>query len=538
MVSPPVVAITRGGQIQLTATVTGTGSYNTSVTWSAQKGSITSAGLYTAPALSGSDVVTATSAQDSTKTASVSVTVNAVSGQVAPAAPTLSGPTEVQLNAGPYTATVALGTGLSAQWSITGGTLVGATNGSTVQFQAGSAPIVTLSCTVSNSVGSATSSRWAVALPFAPRNYSTDFKAYLNTHKAAIRREVASGDSSIYYSTSYYLHGMAAAAEATGDTGVMDTLLGYINQIMAQAKPVVLNGVTYQELGPWDPNGRPWQLYTFQFSVALARTAAIITSNPTFNAKYSTQAAQIVAFVDQSIFKYWFDKQVGVYADPGSKWLGGDIPWLSTSLGGWGSYAIWSDKCSHLGAMSAWMYQATKSPLYLEYATRIATGFKTHVKVQSNGSWVWDQGIITSTVDGGAYSDNQDGSPDTSHANREPMMAVAMYEAGVVFQLADLQAMGSTLTSLIWNQSESNPMFNNYTDGGNLAYGSVPAWADGNIYLGWNMLGKYSAQAQRVLAIAYNAMLTQTSLNASLATNATSYGKIEYSGTLTRNIAR
>ena len=114
-------------------------------------------------------------------------------------------------------------------------------------------------------------------------------------------------------------------------------------------------------------------------------------------------------------------------------------------------------------------------------------------------------------------------------------MVVAMYESGVEFTLPDLQAMASTLTSLIWNQSETSPMFTNYIDGGNLAFGVHNPWENGNMYLGWNMLGKYSPQAQRVLALSDQIIRTQTSLNASLSTNATSYGRVELSGILLRN---
>ena len=472
-------------------------------------------------------------------TATTSVTVNAVTAQGAPAAPSLSGPTEVQVNSGPYTAAVALEIGVNAQWSITGGTLVTASNRPAVRFQAGSAPYVTLSCTVTNGAGSVTTNRRMAALPFTPRNYFADVKAQLSTYSSAIGNEVVSGDSRTYYYTSYYLHGMAAAADASGDTAIMDQLIGYINQMIAQAKPLVRNGITYQEFGPWGPDGNPWLLYTFQVTSALARTAAIIRTNPAFSNLYATQANTIIAFVNQSIYQYWFDKNVGIYADPSSSWLGGDIPWVTYDQGRHGSgYTVWNDKCSHFGAMSAWMYQATGNPLYMEYATRIATSFKTHVTVQSNGSWIWDQGIIDATVDDGNYADNLNGSPDTSHANREPMMAVAMYEAGIVFTLADLQAMALTLTGTIWNQSTSNPMFANYINGGNQGFsGHTGAGENGYVYLGWNMLGKYSAQAQYVLAIFWNAVLTQSRQNASEVGNGTSYALVEMPGTLARNLA-
>jgi fibronectin type 3 domain-containing protein len=53
------------------------GSSNTSVTWSATGGSVSSSGLYTAPNIAGSFTVKATSVADNTKSASATVTVSA-----------------------------------------------------------------------------------------------------------------------------------------------------------------------------------------------------------------------------------------------------------------------------------------------------------------------------------------------------------------------------------------------------------------------------------------------------------------------------
>lgn len=59
---------------QCSATVSGTGSYSSSVTWSAAGGIVTSAGVFT-PSTPGTATITATSARDATKSGSASVTV-------------------------------------------------------------------------------------------------------------------------------------------------------------------------------------------------------------------------------------------------------------------------------------------------------------------------------------------------------------------------------------------------------------------------------------------------------------------------------
>jgi phosphatidylinositol-3-phosphatase len=63
------------GTSQCTASVQGTGSYSTAVTWSATTGSISAAGLFTAPSSAGSVTISAVSQQDSSITASASILV-------------------------------------------------------------------------------------------------------------------------------------------------------------------------------------------------------------------------------------------------------------------------------------------------------------------------------------------------------------------------------------------------------------------------------------------------------------------------------
>ncbi len=80
-ISPAAVSAAIGGAVQFAATVQGT-TTNTAVTWTATRGTITSAGAYTAPASTGTDTVTATSVADTTKSASAAVTVTSAASVV------------------------------------------------------------------------------------------------------------------------------------------------------------------------------------------------------------------------------------------------------------------------------------------------------------------------------------------------------------------------------------------------------------------------------------------------------------------------
>ncbi len=70
-----------GQTSQCTATVSGTGSFSSSVTWSASAGSISNAGLFTAPTTNATLLVTvtATSTQDTSKSGAATVTVSPAS---------------------------------------------------------------------------------------------------------------------------------------------------------------------------------------------------------------------------------------------------------------------------------------------------------------------------------------------------------------------------------------------------------------------------------------------------------------------------
>ncbi len=87
IVSPTSASASAGTTLRFSASVQGTAS-DKSVTWRALVGTVTSAGVYTAPAKSGVDVVTATSNADANKFASASVTIT--NAPTPPPPPTVS----------------------------------------------------------------------------------------------------------------------------------------------------------------------------------------------------------------------------------------------------------------------------------------------------------------------------------------------------------------------------------------------------------------------------------------------------------------
>ncbi|NQD36573.1 hypothetical protein HPT27_06020 [Permianibacter sp. IMCC34836] len=119
-VNPGTAALSVGSSQQFSATVTG--SNNSAVSWTATAGSISSNGMFTAPAQPGTVTITATSVADASRHGSATVTVTSttpiITVTVAPAALALSGGATQQ-----FTATVS-GTGNTAvNWTVTAGTI-------------------------------------------------------------------------------------------------------------------------------------------------------------------------------------------------------------------------------------------------------------------------------------------------------------------------------------------------------------------------------------------------------------------------------
>ena len=117
-VSPSTVSIQSGAQQQFIASVSGT--TNTGVTWTASGGTVSTSGLYVAPSVAGTFMVTATSAADSTKSASAVVTVSQpqVSISVSPSTVSIQSGAQQQ-----FGASVSGTSNTAVTWSASGGTV-------------------------------------------------------------------------------------------------------------------------------------------------------------------------------------------------------------------------------------------------------------------------------------------------------------------------------------------------------------------------------------------------------------------------------
>lgn len=165
-VSPTTPSVVVSGNQTFTATVTG--STNTSVTWSVQEGAaggtITTGGVYTAPASTGTYHVIATSVADTAKKATATVTVTAapvVAVTVSPATPSVVVNTNQT-----FTAAVTGSTNTAVTWSVqegaSGGTI---TSGGVYTAPASTGTYHVVATSVADATKSATATVTVTAAP-------------------------------------------------------------------------------------------------------------------------------------------------------------------------------------------------------------------------------------------------------------------------------------------------------------------------------------------------------------------------------------
>lgn len=353
------------------------------------------------------------------------------------------------------------------------------------------------------------------------------FEYYLHRDRTELEKESRSGESGVYYFTSYYLHGILSAVDATGSQRLLKRSLYYMDNMMDTAVPLQHKGKNYTvwrpfKVTPKSPVPKPDVHYTLQAAVPLARAAAIIQKNPVWRERYKDQAKRYTDFVKSAVFDYWWE---GEYRR--------QVPWLNTDY-----VPIWNDNGTNMGLCALFMFEATGDPLYGEIAKQVGAAFQAKL-TPVDRAWIWESNTIpigSDTDNTPGSVGNQAGVPDTSHTNREPMMMVFMHEAGLMYTTEDLQRMAYTFVDNIWNQSTEEPSFANYINGSDKPYRVYKEpGLNGPIYHGWALVGGYSPEAQQVVFHTLKAIL-KGKKNPSLIRNATGYGgMLGLTGHLLRN---
>jgi hypothetical protein len=224
-VSPTTASVQTGGQQQFAAYVSGTS--NTAVTWKATVGTITAAGLYTAPTTAGIYTVTAVSAADGTTSASATVGVTAPQNVgIAISPTTVSMPAKWTQQ---FAATVSGSTNTGVTWAVTQG------SGTITQSGMYTAPSVTemdivtvttqADTTKSASASITVAAPHSVTLNWSPSTTAgVTYNVYRSTVSGGPYSLLSSGltstsyvDSTVQSGSAYYY--VTTAADSAGESG-------------------------------------------------------------------------------------------------------------------------------------------------------------------------------------------------------------------------------------------------------------------------------------------------------------------------------
>jgi hypothetical protein len=195
-VSPSTSSLQENQQAQFTATVYGT--TNTNVNWSTSGGTISASGLYTAPAVAGNYIVTATSVADVSKSGSAAISViqpSQISITVSPNSSTLQSGGQQQ-----FSATVSGSSNTAVTWTASGGTVTttglytAPSSAGTYSVTATSVADTTRSATVTVSVSTPVSVSLSPTSTNLQSGGQQQFSAYVSgTSKTAVTWTASAG---------------------------------------------------------------------------------------------------------------------------------------------------------------------------------------------------------------------------------------------------------------------------------------------------------------------------------------------------------
>ena len=299
----------------------------------------------------------------------------------------------------------------------------------------------------------------------------------------------------VLYTRSIALDALMDSAYVAGSYGLFEEADAYLflavecaMNMIASAEPysVVVRGRTYTYEG-WRPllsDGRPSDTQQLQVARSLMRVGSILltadelTGGPEL---FLDEGATLVCWVGENIVQAILDRY-------------GTLPWLAWTYMSDRLFLIAELSCSLIEALPRlqWFYlndpDLPKRATYMGFVTAISAKFRRHLRVASDGGYIWDVGRIT--VD----PENLSKSPDSAHAGRAAQAVINMYRCGLGgWTRTDIQRFATALTKRLWNQNRSYPLVANYITGSNVRFRNRTApGSNGLLVYGWSWLAEYS----------------------------------------------
>jgi hypothetical protein len=339
-------------------------------------------------------------------------------------------------------------------------------------------------------------------------NYRLWFDSVVAKQSEMLDRTAASGIGRSYYTFSYALDGILGMYEGTHSPEYLEQALKWAEVMISKATIIDVHNLQNWSgdwLSPYATTPISHHLHDLQGSTQLTRVARIVLTDAELKQRFGDRATAIYRFVKDNIIDKW------LYARNAESWYRANA--VNTAR-------HYNDKTALVARILIDLYRIDGSVAYSSLASHLLEGFKARLRPHGRGSLVWDDGTL-----------------DTSHANRMPSMVVAAYEAGLVVSKREIEGLSRLLTEIIWDGSITSPRFTNFIYGTNQAALQRPPYGLGQIYSGWLALGAHDAGVQWLGDAVVSALMSGVR-NASIDYMASVWGEMCLLGHLARNRAK
>jgi len=358
--------------------------------------------------------------------------------------------------------------------------------------------------------------------------YQNVYDSEYSQNKATYDSYASSGVGRDYYTFQFPFGATLSMYDATKDAKYLQRALTWGQSMVSAARIIDANGNKNWSgdwVVPYSATPIAWMLDDLQGSTELARVARIVLTNPTLKSTYGAQAMVIYNFVRDHIVNKTLYKRAGLAGFQSNVNNTGNAMSDKTEL----LINILVDLKLASAALGGADNNAYNYPGVLD---GLAKGLKDHNGIKPRfelfkGGLIWDLGM---------GFEKPYASVDTSHANPASSAIIELYRAGIVFDRSYVQGLADLFTKVIWNQSLTDPMFNNFINGSNGNFRNRGAWASGLIYSGWIKLAEFDPQTFSVADAVLTAILAGKT-NPSLNYNNTIWGRVSLAGHLAKAAA-
>lgn len=359
--------------------------------------------------------------------------------------------------------------------------------------------------------------------------YKAYFDAEYVSEAATFNNHAAAGWGQNVYDMNTVIESTTGMYEGTLETNYLNRALLWIETIISKATIIDIHGKKNWRgiwVSPYSSTNIAYLLEDMQAATSMMRATRVVLQDTRLRSIWGTRVTAIYNFVrDHVVNKHWFTR--------------GTSSWFQNKFTNPAS--VQSDKEIILARLlldlkicSTLLANTDNSTYgYPALVALAAAGLKDYNGAESRftpwtfNSLVWSRG-------------KQYEPPhfimDTAHAQRLAAFVYDFYKAGTVIDQNILQGTCTLFSKVIWNQSTTDPLFVNFIDGSNVQFRDREGYRNGQIYIGWCVLGEMDTNCMAA-SKAMMKFMSGTGVNLSQSYNDIFWGRTSLAGNLTKAVS-